>query len=151
MRRIISIALIALAVVGCGQRQQQEQEQMLITGVVLPRSSAHFLPDSRDGKPIGAWTPSQAAIKLAEPAILEYIKESDQDIFENLDQYRCQYFGIIVAGKKRIYCNFFWFTEESQDWRTRPIFALDGGSWYFQLEYDVETGQCLNFAVNGES
>ncbi len=145
MKRIIAITLIVLTVVGCGTKQEP------ITGVILPTSSGHYLPDSNDGRPARGWKPSKAVIKRAQPVILEYIKDSDQEIFENLDHYRCQYFGIIVDGKKRIYCNFFWFTEDRRNWRTKPVVVLDGGNWYFQLEYDVETAKCLNFAVNGES
>jgi hypothetical protein len=145
MKRIIAIMLVVLTVVGCGTEQEQ------ITGAVLPTSSLPYLPHSSDGRPTGGWKPSKAVIKRAQPAILEYIKDSDQEIYENLDQYRCQYFGIIVDGKKRIYCNFFWFTDRRRDWRKKPVVVLDGGNWYFQLEYDVETGRCLNFMVNGES
>ena len=145
MKRIIAITLILLTVVGCSTKQEQ------ITGVILPTSSGHYLPDSIDGRPTEGWKPSKAEIKRAQPVILEYIKDSDQEIYKDLDYYRCQYFGIIVNGKKRIYCNFFWLAENRRNWRTKPVVVLDGGNWYFQLEYDVETDKCLNFTVNGES
>ena len=145
MKRTIAITLIILTIVGCSTEQEQ------VTGVILPTSRGHYLPDSNDGRPTGGWKPSKAVIKRAQPVILEYIKDSDKEIFENLDQYRCQYFGIIINGKKRIYCNCFWFTEDRRNWRTKPVVVLDGGNWYFQLEYDVETAKCLNFTVNGES
>jgi hypothetical protein len=127
MKHIIAITLIVLTVVGCSTKQEQ------ITGVILPTSKGHYLPYSNDGKPTGGWKLSKAMIKKAQPVILEYIKDSDKEIFENLDQYRCQYFGIIINGKKRIYCNFFWLTEDKKDWRTNPIVVDDGGNWYFQL------------------
>ena len=142
MQRIIALSLLVLTVVGCGTMQGEQ-----ITGVVLPTSSLPYLPHSSEGRPTGSWKPSKAMIKRAQPTIVEYIKESDQEISENLDQYRCQYFGIIVDGKKRIYCNFFWLADHRQDWRTKPVVVLDGGNWYFQLEYDVETGRCLNWVL----
>ena len=145
MKRILAITLILMVCVGWDAGGE------LINGAVLPTSGNHYVPYSIDGRPTGGWRPSRATIEKAEPVILEYIKDSDQEIFEHLDQYRCQYFGIIVDGRKRIYCNFFWYTENKKDWRTRPIVVMDGGNWYFQLEYDVETDRCLNFAVNGES
>jgi hypothetical protein len=142
---MIAIALMVLSVVGCSTKQEP------ITGAILPTSRGRYLPDSIDGRPTGGWKPSKAVIKRAQPVILEYIKDSDSEIYESLGQYRCQYFGIIVNGKKRIYCSFFRLTEDKRDWRTRPIVVDGGGNWYFQLEYDVETARCLNFAVNGES
>lgn len=145
MKHIISITLIMLTTVGCATNQKQ------ITGVVLPTSAGHYLPLSNDGIPSGGWKPSEAIIKKAQPVILEYIKNSDEKIFKNLDQYRCQYFGIIINGKRRIYCNFFWLPEYGENWRSNPVIVDDGGNWYFQLEYDIETGNCLNFSVNGEA
>ena len=145
MKYIIVITLVALAIVGCGTQQAS------INGVVLSTSKGHYLPYSNDGKPTGGWKPSRAMIKHAQPVILRYIEDTNKEIFEKLDQYRCQYFGTIVDGKKRIHCNCFFLTEDKENWRTTPIVVDDGGNWYFQLEYDVETEKCINFAVNGES
>ena len=51
----------------------------------------------------------------------------------------------------RIYCNFFEPTEDEADWEENFVFVFDGGDMYFQLEYDVESSRCSNFAVNGEA
>ena len=99
------------------------------------------------------WNPTREQLDGAEPDVLEKIQRSEPELFQRIDQYRCQYFGITVDGRKRIYYNFFLNDTEAfdGDWRTEPVFVLDGGSDYFHLEYDLESRQCTNFYVNGEA
>ena len=125
-------------------------KQKFIIGAIL-HVSKDDIPYSLDGKPQKTWTPTEELIQQIEPDILKYIQISNKEIFENINKYRCQYFGIIVKGKKRIYCNFFYLTKDEQDWKINPVIVYDGGNWYFQLEYDVESKRCLNFEVNGEA
>jgi hypothetical protein len=143
MKHIIIIILVALLTVGCVVNQNK------ITGVIF--SNNIYLPYSVDGKPDGGWQPSEDIVKQAEPVILQYIEKSNKKNFGKPNKYRCQYFGVIIKGEKRIYCNFFWLTEYKKDWETNPVIVKDGGDRYFQLEYDVQTGKCLNFSVNGEA
>ncbi len=119
-----------------------------IAGVILPTSNGHYVPYSSDGKATSGWTPTEKQIIKAQLIILKYIEKSNKVIYNNINKYRCQYFGIIVNGKKRIYCNFFWLTAFRKNWQTKPVIVDDGGNHYFQLEYDVETEKCLNFLTN---
>ena len=119
-----------------------------ISGSILSTTNGHYVPYSSDGKTTG-WTPTTEQIKKAQPVILNFIKKSNKEIYNNINKYRCQYFGIIVNGKKRIYCNVFRLTKFHKNWKTKPVIVDDGGNHYFQLEYDVVTGKCLNFSING--
>ena len=120
-----------------------------ISGAILPTTNGHYVPYSPDGKITGGWTPTAEQIIKVQPSLLKYIEKSNKIIYNNINNYRCQFFGIIVNEKKRIYCNFFWITDFYKDWQTKPVIVDDGGNHYFQLEYDVKTGKCLNFSVNG--
>ncbi len=139
------VVFLLLFVCGCALNQTE------IVGRVLPHADAGDIPYSLDGKTEGFWVPTGEILSRAEPAILRYIEEQDGKIFANIDRYRCQYVGIVVQGKKRVYCNFFWPTEDEADWKENFVFVLDGGDMYFQLEYDVDSSKCLNFSVNGEA
>jgi len=142
MKYLFAYTLVSIFLCGCDSPQDE------ITGVILPITNEHIASWLADTK---GWMPTKAIIKKAEPVILTYIKDSDEEIFNKLDSYRCQYVGIINEGKKRIYCNFFWLTDEEKDWHTNPVFVVDGGNWYFQIEYDVDTEKCLSISVNGEA
>ena len=140
MQRTIIILIAALMFLsGCGKSQPR------IIGAILPATGKMELTQAD-------WTPSEEQISKAEPDILKYIEQSNPRIFQNLNKYRCQYWGITVEGRKRIYCNFFRLTwDERFSWRTEPVIVFDGGDSYFQLEYDIETEKCLNFMVNGQA
>ncbi len=140
------VFLLLLFLCGCASSQS------VIQGVILPATEEFGFPWSKDGKPEGIWLPTGEMVRQAEPVIAKYIREQDAGIFGNIESYRCQYIGILIKGKKRIYCNFFWLDEwEDENWEKEPLFVMDGGDAYFQLEYDVESGQCLHFSVNGEA
>ncbi len=123
--------------------------QTQITGAILPTSEGHYLPYSINGRPTAGWKLTEESIRKAEPVILAFLKNAEKNIYQIIEQYRCQYFGIIVNGKKRIYCNFFRIEKYEEKWRTKPLIVVDGGSNFFQLEYDIETDKCLNFTING--
>jgi hypothetical protein len=131
--------------VGCATTKQK-----YIIGAIL-HVSKDKIPYSFDGKLTETWTPTKEIIQQIQPDILKYIEISNKRIFKNINKYRCQYFGIIVKGRKIIYCNFFWLMKEDEDWKISPIIYFDGGEDYFQLEYDIEKKKCLNFTVNGEA
>lgn len=121
----------------------------------MPQINGAILADT-DGRWFGGdaegWTPSEADILSAERAVLERIRTDAPALFDRLDEYLCQYIGFAVGGRLRIYCNFFHHEQEEArgDWRTEPVFVLDGGDDYFHTVYDVDSGQCVEFYVNGE-
>jgi len=119
-----------------------------IQGVILPDAGDGWYGPGTEG-----WAPSDEDLRAAEPAVLACIREAAPDIFARLDEYRCQYIGVIVAGGRRIYYNFVHCDadEIDEDWPTEPVCVLDGGDDYFHLEYDLAARACLRFYVNGEA
>ena len=144
MKRLITI-LVLFSMAGCDQRTE------LTRGVIMSTSNGQYLPWSVDGKATEGWDPSPGEIKKLEPILLQYIEKQNADIFDKIENYRCQYFGIIVDGHERVYCNYFWFTKHDTNWRTQPVVVDDGGDRYFQIEYDLDSNRCVHFSVNGEA
>ena len=80
----------------------------------------------------------------------DHIKSEINTILGQFSEYKVQFVGVIVDGKRRVYCNFFPSREEYfKDWDTEVISVDDGGSWFWQIEYDIETNKCFNFMGNG--
>ncbi len=78
----------------------------------------------------------------------EWQKTEISKIKKNISSYKVQFVGIESNGNKRIWCNFF-NREDFDSWKTDVVFVLDGGWWYWQIEYDLETKSCVNFRSNG--
>ena len=97
----------------------------------------------------GYWSPSEEDIHAAEAAIHTFTEVSQPEVFTRLHKYGRQYFGIIVKGRKRIYCNFFMNPTNFPSRFSDYVFVLDGGNDYFRIEYDVDSKTCLNFSPNG--
>ena len=147
MNEFTPILLLCALLAGCGSPAPTPAGQ----GVIFSASNADFAARVTGRKNLSYWTPTPADIEEATPNIKEFLEKQNPSIASRLQEYRCQYFGIVVEGKKRIFCNFFHRDRHDEDWQTSPLFVLDGGELYFQLEYNIETKQCLNFMVNGEA
>ena len=122
-------------------------------GVIFPASKADFVAYNTGRKVMQYWTPAETDIAEATPHIRAFLITQSPSIASRLPTYRCQYFGVIIDGKRRIYCNFFPVDDAwpDWDWQTDPLSVDDGGDSYFQVEYEIETKRCLNFMVNGDA
>jgi hypothetical protein len=136
-------------------KQHKKEQGVLhiggIEGVIFPSGKADFLTRNTRQPNLQSWTPSESDIEKAIPAIKAFLAKQATSIANRLTEYRCQFFGIIVDGKKRIYCNFFHREGHDENWKSTPVSIWDGGDRYFQLEYDIESDQCLDLFINGEA
>lgn len=104
----------------------------------------------------GYWTPYGEDILNLEGELDSFLREhSDQfrrqpPVWEQLDQYKRQYVGVVVNGKQIIHGNFF-CTDTGMDWKKDWVFVMDGGDCFFQLQYDVESETSMNLRVNGDA
>jgi hypothetical protein len=146
MKRIACAIALAMLFGGCSASSISTGG---VEGIIFPASQANFVGDATGRKRLTYWTPSESDVAGAFPKIQAFLKSEAPPIAARLTQYRCQYFGIIVEGKKRIYCNFFHRDGGTANWKSEPLFVLDGGDWYFQLEYDLESEKCLDLRING--
>ncbi len=82
-------------------------------------------------------------------------------IHKNLNKYLRQYIGFITPeGHRVVYVNFLWnrlsfiqkikgYSLSTDGWRDRWIQVSDGGSEYWQIKYNLTTGEFFDFYVNG--
>ncbi|TDQ18226.1 hypothetical protein DFQ04_0024 [Algoriphagus boseongensis] len=120
---------------------------------IFPKEYKDFLPEKR-------FTPTKSEIEKAELALetklkninKEQINQSSSPIIDkNLHKYRRQYFGCIDDnGKKYLLINCFWSDREnSKGWLNGMIMVLDGGSYYWEIEYYIENDELKNLSING--
>lgn len=109
------------------------------------------------GAELEYWMPTEENILALEeglPAFLEsnadYFYTPDAPVWERLDEYNRQYIGLVLDGKQTIYANYFCHST-GVDWKQDFVFVMDGGSCYFQFQYDPNTGEFHNLQVNGEA
>ena len=84
-----------------------------------------------------------------EYAGLEYIKE-------NFEDYAVQFVGFEHEGQKKIWCNFahtssFYDDDKRKKWGKQVVMTMDGGKDYWQITYNVDTGEVSKLYINGES
>jgi hypothetical protein len=114
--------------------------------------------------PTGFWEPSSDDVSKAEacakrflvaapddPELGPYYRESAAFILEHLEEYRGQYAGIVVDGEKRVWLNAFRSDDPFPHWKRDPVFVLDGGKDFWQIEYVLPRDECTNFYVHGEA
>jgi hypothetical protein len=108
----------------------------------------------------GRWKPSAEEAQKALAAIQKFLekpsstndwtKREIEKIQEHAKEYRVQFVGIVRDGKRLIWCNFFPAAGAfGADWKREEVRVMDGGFWFWQIEYDPNTGKCLNFSSNG--
>lgn len=110
------------------------------------------------------WTPTEDNIEIAEILIKKYILKqvkrkglinqyNSPIIHLNFDKYLRQYMGYLNKhGERIIRINCFWKDYESKyypDWKTRWIEVFDGGSYYWQIEVNIDKKKCFDYDVNG--
>ena len=141
---------------------------LLVLLVLAPAARAATLDIPSAGPVIlhsGKWTPSQADADaafrcaqhfLAMPTLKEKYELAQVSLIrEHARQYRVQVVGQYRKGKRIILCNFFpiQFPEEKQDgfyyWKKQLVEVMDGGFWFWRIEYDPQSDSCGNFSSNG--
>jgi hypothetical protein len=131
-------------------------------GVVFSKKRATEFGFLFDTASTDYWEPSVNDVARAEACIRrilvsvqddakDYRREHAAFILENLGNYRRQYVGIVVDGEKRIWTNAFFSDDSHPDWMRSPVYVLDGGHHYWQIDYDPLKDECTNFYVHGEA
>ena len=122
---------------------------------IFPESSNELMQQNR-------FTPTKEEIIKAENALKSKLKfinnplmnqSSSPIIHKNLKKYKRQYFGYINdKGEKILYINSLWsksVKENLWDWLNEIIWISDGGSHYWNIEYNLKTEELENLKVNG--
>ena len=169
----IAATILILSLIACNglsePTSEMETKDLLIetpeyTGVIIPEDAAPEFGFLFDRGLAGFWEPSVNDVSKAEecirrhlvseqnsPELDTYQKAKVAFILNNLEKYRRQYVGIVVDGEKRIGCNLFLSDHSHADWERVPVYVIDGGEYFWQIEYDLRDDECINFYVHGEA
>ena len=91
-------------------------------------------------------------LKYEDNPLTEKEIENIQKIYLNWDKFNVQYFGLIENEKPIIYANYYPKEDDyNVDLRAIQKVTFDGGFWYWQVEYDLESDSVINIAYNGEA
>lgn len=125
-----------------------------------------LLPDSRPVE--GVWTPTREDLDrllAGLPARLEADRDRrGREVAENMrarlagenpdapwDRYGVQVVGVTSAGRRLVYANFYCNPSQFEDWKEKSlVMVLDGGTCYFQVWFDPETGEYPRVVINGQ-
>lgn len=98
------------------------------------------------------WQPGAAdiaALEAALPAALAADPHHSTYLSRAPQGWRRQYVGIVRHGRRFIYGNFFMRGLGDGTWQREPVIVCDGGTSFFGVDYDVETGRIVGLAFNG--
>ena len=134
-------------------------ESSQYNGVIFPKeANGGGLPSAKAKR---FWTPSRDDVIHAEGSLKRYLKsnihshkEEDENAVEipgNLCRYNRQYVGIVRDGRKIIHANLFrdeTIQNTDFDSWTRAVVVYGGGINFFQLDYDVDSGDWDHLYIN---
>lgn len=73
-------------------------------------------------------------------------------IHKKLKKYKRQYIGLYDDnGEKYLLINAFWPTHREENWLNEIIYVSDGGSYYWNIRYYIDTDELKALNVNGKS
>lgn len=100
------------------------------------------------------WTPSRAEVLALEERLGPYVRAAaPQDYpgpLKNLSAYKRQYQGLWVKEQQVIAVNFF-CDAHGVEWQHHIVFVTDGGSCYFEVKYNIATGEFFDLSIHGEA
>lgn len=122
-------------------------------GVILSVENAQELGPLLGNDINEFWLPTEQDVAALEAALPDYLTANDE-MFENLpvlwerlSKYKRQYVGYLENGQRVIYVNYF-YNPPDNNWKKEFILVMDGGDSYFNLRFQVETGQFYGLEVN---
>ena len=106
------------------------------------------------------WNPSVEQTRNAITAIQLFLEKPNatndwsqaqiKEISHHTKEYRVQFRGVIHDGRKLVHCNFFPTSIKFPYWKQEEVSVSDGGYWFWQIDYDPKTHECVNLVVNGD-
>ncbi len=105
------------------------------------------------------FTPTKQDIDKAEVALNRDLKTLNRQnlnqtstpvIHKKLRKYKRQYFGYIDKNGERILLiNCFWDKESERNWLNNRVVVLDGGSYYWNVKYNIDKDKLFDLQING--
>jgi len=125
--------------------------------VIFPEYSPDLMPS------VLRFTPTKEEVDQAEDALTKQLPALNSDkqnqyetpiIDKHLPKYKRQYFGYIDQNGNRILLiNCFWRKDKDSDlhWLHEKINVLDGGSYYWNVKFNLKKNELFDLNVNGEA
>ena len=112
---------------------------------------------SPPGPPVfeDVWIPSQNVKDAMEREMQKILKMNAMECcmmngkIGNLDDYRYQYFGIVIKGLQLIYINAINLSNDERDWESKFKDYCDGGTCSWGIIYDPIDHTFSNLSING--
>ncbi|MBK7138921.1 MAG: hypothetical protein IPH74_07800 [Bacteroidetes bacterium] len=123
--------------------------------------TAIFPANYLDNIPGQRFTPSRKEIEKAEIGLKNNLKalnnpivnqSSTPIIHKKLNKYKRQYFGYIDKNGDRILLiNCFWSKDKdySDLWLMERIMVFDGGSYYWNVKFNLDKNELFELGING--
>ncbi|MEK6480609.1 hypothetical protein WJR50_23900 [Catalinimonas sp. 4WD22] len=156
---LICLKIILINVPTFGQSMMAEHfESENFDCAIFPKEYADFIDEKR-------FTPTRSEIELAEEALRSDLKKINrklvnQDgtkynpiIHQNLKKYKRQYFGYLDEdGNRILLINAFWREDKSSNnWLGERVLVFDGGSYYWNIKYNIDKHKLFGLQVNGNA
>jgi len=103
------------------------------------------------------WTPQAKDVELTESRLRTALEKEAKDspqvqqILKHYNEYRRQYIGLVIHGRRHIYLNSFSSRDSLPNYAKQFVMVSDGGFWFWHILYSVEDGTFLNLSINGEA
>ena len=123
--------------------------------------AAIFAESSNDLLPgPSRFTPTKEDVNSAEAALAKQLTELNADkqnqgltpvIDKNLKKYKRQYFGYTdMSGRKILFINMFWKRDKDnlELWLREKVSEMGGGSYFWNVKFNLETGELFDLDVN---
>jgi hypothetical protein len=115
-------------------------------------AAAFLKPCSRrgPGDATSFWMPTEVQLDVLEKKLIAFLAShsSDEDVPPGAAYHR-QYLGFVKEGRRYIYGNFYpGRGAMAKAERDNPVRVCDGGSAFWGVIYDLESGEFRELAVN---
>ncbi|QEE50462.1 hypothetical protein FUA48_13025 [Flavobacterium alkalisoli] len=154
MKKLLKVLVCLISFISSSQEAEHFKTSDFNVAI-FPAEYEDLLPPNR-------FTPSHEQVITAEKVLktklekLNYLltnQSSSPVIHKNLNKYLRQYFGYInEKGQHILLINCFWKNADQSDkkyWLNGRISVLDGGSFYWNVKYNLDTGELFDLEVNG--
>jgi len=157
MRQTIAVFLFMLAfggLIGC--HSHEDRRRLHANYTLMPQQAAQDLrPFYGVSTTIqGSWDPSDKDLTNVEAHLGEVSQLISEDGIRGAriarpQDYRRQYFAILVKGRKLILVNAFDIEPPPPDWREKLPLIGDGGKIEWRALFDPQTGNFSHLSTNG--
>lgn len=116
--------------------------------------------DSRTVLPGGDWEPTAAQCDQVLESVRAFLTSTRAAggagglyagrILDMMGSYRVQFRGVMREGRRMIWCNFFPLSDGHPTWKWMDVVVLDGGTSYWQIYCNPDTGECLDLVHSGD-